>query len=400
MPASLTTPIVEFDHHSKAFADTYIETANAIREVAPVVWTNAHGGYWIVTRHEECAEAFRDSESFTTRYGASIPKLSFGSKHIPITMDPPEHGIYRRFLNPWFTKKAITTREPEIREAARALVTSLRERGEWDFVTDMADVLPGYFTLSVLGFPTERRVELLKAMERGMRNQGTSDEALRAQMLEDNEWLRSEIQKEIEDRRIAPRDDLMTHLVSGELETGEHLTDQQIHDVVMVLLLAGFHTTSGALQSFIMINQRDPQLRAYLRSNPDKIPAAIEETIRLYAGSTGQSRTVDVDIEFAGEKMSKGDMIFFSLASVGRDPRFFEDPEVVDLDRDHGKSQAFGWGVHRCLGMHLARIILKVEIETILEIIPDYEIDMENVRMSHSMGIAYLHDYIPARLPA
>lgn len=387
-----------FDHHSSVFAHHAIDTVTALREQAPVVWSPAYDGFWVVTRHEPVAEAFRDYELFSSRHGASIPALSFGSTHIPTSLDPPDHAIYRRLLTPWFSQSAISRREPAIRAQVRRLVTGLRERGHWDFVPDLADIMPGTVTLTILGIDPARQAEFLGAMARGMANQGTADEAVRAEMARDKQWLVDQIRAEAADRRTHPRADLMTELATHVLPGGETIADAQLVDIVMVLLLAGFHTTSGALASLLVHLAHHPDLRTRLMAQPERIPAAIEEIVRLYAPSTGMARLVTRDQEFGGVRMRAGDMAFLLIMAASRDPRQFENPDEMDLDRDNGRSVAFGWGVHRCLGLHLARALLRIQLDTVFELMPDYRIHLDEVRLSDTMGIGYLHESVPASL--
>lgn len=391
--------VTHFDHHSTEFARDSVGIANELRERSPVAWSKAHGGFWVVTRHSLVAEAFRDYESFSSRNGASIPALSFGSTHIPTSMDPPEHAIYRRILTHWFSRSAISKREPWIREMVRGTVERLAGQGEWDFVPDLADITPGTVTLTILGMDPERQGEFLAAMARGISSQGTTDQALLEEMERDKQWLVDQILSEAADRRLAPRDDLMSVLANERLPDGRTITDTQIIDIVMVLLLAGFHTTSGALSALLVDLERNPGTRALLMERPERIPGAIEEIVRLYAPATGMARQVTRDMEFGGVRMRKGDMAFMLISAAGRDPRQFADPDRMNVDRDNGKSVAFGWGVHRCLGLHLARTLLRAEMEAIFELMPDYEIDLERVRLSDSMGIGYVHESVPARLP-
>lgn len=391
--------VTHFDHHSPEFARNAIATVNDLREQAPVAWSEAYGGFWVVTRHDLVAEAFRDFESFSSKNGASIPALSFGSTHIPTSLDPPEHQIFRRLLTPWFSQSAISRREPWIREMVAGLVRELAERGSWDFVPDLADITPGTVTLTILGMDPARQGEFLAAMARGMANQGTTDVDLLAEMARDKEWLVGQILGEAAARRAEPRDDLMSVLANEELPGGGKITDAQLVDIVMVLLLAGFHTTSGALSALLVHLERDPALRQRLQAEPERIPDAIEEIVRLYAPATGMARQVTHDREFGGVRMRRGDMAFMLIMAASRDPRQFAEPDELDLDRKTGKSVAFGWGVHRCLGLHLARALLRIEVELIFELLPDYQIDLDRVRLSDTMGIGYLHESVPARLP-
>jgi cytochrome P450 len=308
--------------------------------------------------------------------------------------------MYRRFLTPWFSKEAISVRENEVRAMLRRLVQGLADKGEWDFVPDMADVVPGTVMCMILGLDPGRRAEFSAAMDRGMKNQGTSDATMQAQMAEDRVWLNEQLMTEIARRRESPAEDFLSYLVRAPLVGDRLLTDQEILDIVLVLFVAGFHTTSGALAAILVYLAEHPVDRARLMADPALIPAAIDEIVRVYAPATGMARTVTKGVEFGGVSMSTGDKVLLLIMSANRDSRKFPDADTVDFDRHERGSVAFGWGVHRCLGIHLARLLLKVEIETLFELMPDFEIDLDRVRLAEELGIGYVHESVPARRPA
>jgi len=385
--------ITNFSHHSAAFAADPIGMSDDLRTRSPLSWSTEHGGFWLVTSYPLITQVFQNYETFTSRHGAAIPDLSFGTTHIPVTLDPPEHHVFRRYLNPWFELESVRQREPEMRAILGRILTDLAARGEWDFVSDLAEVMPGTFVLSMLGMPVERRLTFLRAMERGMRNQGTKDPRLLEQMDEDNAWIQNELRAEIDDRRTNPTDDLLSYLVH-EPVGGRQLTDAQILDVVMVLLLAGFHTTSGALAAMLAHLEQHPEQRADLQANPAKIPAAIEEIVRVYAAATSMARTVSRDTELDGVRMAAGDKVLGLIFAADRDPGKFTDAATVDFDRKEKGSVAFGWGVHRCLGIHVARLILRLELEMLFEVIPDYRVDLERTELAGTLGIGYEHERV------
>lgn len=400
MPTSPEPVVTDFDHHSAAFAARPFEVLDDLRERAPVAWSTAHGGFWVVTDHEHVLEGLADYGTFSSASGPAIPANPFGARHIPVGLDPPEHRVYRRVLNDWYSKASITRREPAIRALVEKIVRGLAARGSWDFVADLANVSPGAVTLGILGWDPDRRLELLNVMSRGLRNQGSTDPAVVAQNAEGNRWIREQILAEASDRRASPREDLMSVLASEPIADGHVLTDEEICDTVVLLLLAGFHTTSGALTALLVQMEKNPELRKILERDRDRIPAAIEETVRIFSPATAHARKVTGDVEFGGAQMREGDWALFVNMAANHDPGAFPDPERIDLDRSRsGKSVAFGWGVHRCLGLHLARLILRLEIEAIFDYLPGYRIDLENTVLSDHMGIGYVYLSVPAELP-
>jgi cytochrome P450 len=255
-------------------------------------------------------------------------------------------------------------------------------------------------TLGILGWDPARRLELLQVMTAGLRNQSSKDPAIIEQNAEGNRWIRAQILAEAADRRDHPRDDLMTVLATEAIAGGKKLTDEEVCDTVVLLLLAGFHTTSGALTSLLVHLDSHPDVRQRLEQNRELIPNAIEEIVRIYSPATAHARMVTEDTEFGGVAMRKGDWTLFVNMSANHDPAAFGHPEEVDIDRERSKSVAFGWGVHRCLGLHLARLILRIEVEAVFDLLTGYIIDPEHTVRSGHMGIGYFYLSVPASLPA
>ena len=391
--------VTDFDHHSPEFAERPFEMLDELRERAPVAWSTAHDGFWVITDHELCVDGFADYSTFTSTAGPAIPVNPFGPRHIPVAFDPPEHGLYRRVLNEWYSKSEITRREPQIRALVYDVVRDLAERGSWDFVEDLGNVSPGAVTLGILGWDTGRRRDLLDLMSRTLRNQSSKDPEVLEQNAKNSQWIREQILAEANDRRANPSDDLMSVLANEPIVDGKQLTDEEIGDMVVLLLLAGFHTTSGALTSLLVHMEKNPDVRRRLEQDRDLIPNAIEEIVRIFAPATAHARKVTRDVEFGGVQMHEGDWTLFVNMAANHDPSAFENPEEIDLDRNRAKSVAFGWGVHRCLGLHLARLILRLEIEACFDLIPDYKIDLDRVVRSDHMGLGYFFLSVPAHLP-
>jgi cytochrome P450 len=399
MPPGPKTRITDFSHHDVSFARDPFNTINRLLEEEPVAWSTKHDGFWVVNRFDDVTAAFRDYKTFSSQKGAAIPVLNLGGEyHIPVAMDPPEHAKYRKVLNPWFTAEAIAQREPEIREFIRGVIKPLADKGEWDFVPDVANVVPGSIILGIIGFGAERRAEFLERMELAMSNQAATDPETLAQIQRDKQWIDDEILALMRARREKPENDLMSVLANDPLGTGEELSDKQMLGMGMLLVLAGFHTTSAAFAAMMVHLAKHPDQRDWLIEDFSRIPAAIEEIIRVYSPATAEARYITQDVELGGETLGAGDMVLLNIAAANKDPRKFENPLEVDFKRDNRRAISFGWGVHRCLGQHLAKAMLRIEIETVLEFMPNYIVDLDRVKVSDAMGIGFVHDAVPARL--
>ncbi len=398
MTTPTDAPVTDFDHHSQAYADRPFETLARLREHSPTAWSTAHGGFWVVTDHEHVLEGFADYKTFSSARGPAIPYHAFGRRHIPVAIDPPDHAAYRKVLNEWFSKAAITAREPEIKAMVEGLVRGLAEAGSWDFVADLANVSPGAVTLGLLGWDPAQRLELLGVMTFGLQNQAATDPAIIEQNAANNAWIREQIVGEANQRRAEPTDDLMTVLATEPIVGGKLMTDEEIADTVVLLLLAGFHTTSGALTTLLMHLELHPETKQLLEEDRGLIPDAIEEIIRVYTPAPPIARSVTTDTDFGGVRMREDDWVLFVNMSANHDPAVFPEPEKIDLGRNRAKSVAFGWGVHRCLGLHLARLILRIELEAVFDLLPGYRIDRDAAVRSKHMGQGYFFEALPARL--
>ncbi|RMB83739.1 cytochrome P450 [Streptomyces shenzhenensis] len=390
--------VVDFSHHSDAFAERPFQVLAELRELAPIAWSTAHDGFWVVTDHQAVIDGLADYERFTSRFGPAIPANPFGTRHIPVGLDPPLHTTYRRVLNSWFSKAEVVRREPELKTLVDEIVQDLAERGSWDFVADLADVVPGAVTLGILGWDRSRRLELLEVMARGLKNAASTDPDVVARNAEGNRWIREQILAEARDRRVNPRADLMTVLSTEPIADGVPMTDEEISDTVVFLLLAGFHTTSGALTALLVQMARQPDLRARLEQDRSLIPDAIEEVIRIFAPITALARRATEDTKLGGVAMKEGDWTLFVNVAANHDPAAFPEPETVDLGRNRAKSVAFGWGIHRCMGLHLARTILRLEVEAVFDLLPGHVIDLAGTRRARHLGIGYFYETVPAHL--
>ncbi|MFV8054666.1 cytochrome P450 [Mycobacterium sp. 48b] len=391
------TPITSFDHHSVEFARDPVNTLATLTETAAVHWSTAHDGFWVLTRYEDVATGYRDFETFSSASGVALPRMPFGRNHIPVTLDPPLHTMHRHMLNPWFSKASIEQWEPDVRRIIRGFVENMRAQDEFDFVKDLSERVPGTVILTLLGFEPERQLTFLEAMRRGMENQGTTDPDMLAEIRRDAEWMHQQILAEAENRRTEPSEDLMTVLATGTLEDGHRYTDDELIDTTMLLLLAGFHTTNaGAAAIFAHLGRHHDQ-RQQLIENPSLIPGAVDELIRIYPPATGFARTVTKPVDLHGEQMDEGDSVLMLIAAANNDPRKYADPRQVDFSRNNSRTLTFGWGVHRCLGFHLARLMLRIEVEEVLGTFPGYEIIEDRVKTSDAMGTGYTHERVPAR---
>jgi cytochrome P450 len=334
----------------------------------PTFWSPVYGGYWVVTDPRQIREVTSTPTLFSSR-NVGLGYAGFPAKLVPIQNDPPDHAKYRRLLAPYFSPRAADALEPAIRAKAIELVEGIRDKGECEFIDAVAAKLPQHiFVTHILHLPPED-VPMFLQWERDLMHHPVEDEIARQSGAEVIGYLR----KIVEDRSTNPIEgDFLSELFQAEVD-GERMSMEVLLGVVLLLFLAGLDTVTTALTwSFRFLAQNEGH-RKQLVDNPGLIPSAVEELLR-YHPLANEVRTVVEDIDFHGTKMAAGDRVLALPVLAGRGDDTLENPLEVDFTREPHPHLAFGLGVHRCLGSHLARKELSIVIEEFHRRIPDYEL--------------------------
>jgi cytochrome P450 len=323
-------------------------------------------------------DLYFDTEHFSNKDFAPFAGLigeTWGN--VPAETDPPMHGLYRAFVNPIFTPKAMAKLEVNIRRTAIEYIETFKAKGECEFMTDFAFEFPIKVFLELMGLPLDRTKEFLE-WEMGLlhnHDMGKIADATRAVV----GYLRGEIA----DRRKNPTDDLITYGVQAEID-GRPLTEDEVLGFAFNLFIGGLDTVSTHIGLQFRHLATHVEDQKTLRENPAMIPDAIEEMMRAYAAVT-TFRTCKKEIDFKGVKMMPGDKIAMSTTIVGRDPQEYERPNEVILDR-RPKHVTFAFGPHLCVGMHLARREMRIAMEEVLRLIPEFHVKPGHALLSH-MGM-------------
>jgi cytochrome P450 len=372
-------PCIDFDPHSLAYARDPVGTLREIRAKCPVAYSEAYGGFWLVTRYEDVRRVAHDTGTFSSRHdipndgksftGAFIPaqEARFG----PVEMDPPQLTQFRRLLNPLFSKRAAERYRPRIIEFVTGFLDERIESGEIDFVTDLTNPLPATVTLELLGLPVRDSPSYAIPYHNMVACPPGSPEYAAA--LDGVQRCMGEIVAAVADRRANPREDLITLLATAELD-GRPIDDELVIETISLLLAAGLDTTTGALTNALFHLAEHPDLRASLQEDTDRIPPFIEETLRYYSPTQGLARTATREVEMCGQRIGAGDRILNSWAGANHDDAEFPDPDSFVPDRSPNRHLAFGGGAHTCLGAPLARLQMAIAVEQVLRRMPDYTV--------------------------
>jgi cytochrome P450 len=323
---------------------------------------------YAVLSHEGVAQVLRDGETFTSTIYQKSMGLVMG--HTILEMDEPEHSRYRRLIQQAFTKKALTRWEAQlVRPIVNACIDRFADRGRADLVRELTFPFPVYVIAGMLGLPEadlpefhRRAVELISIAIDPMRG------------IQASQALERYLVPLIGARRDAPRDDLISVLATAELE-GTQLTDAEIVAFLRLLLPAGAETTYRSSSNLLygLLTNTD-QLDAVLRDR-SLLPQAIEEGLRWEPPLIGILRGVTRDTEVDGVPVAKGTTLSVNLGAANRDESRYEDADRFDIFRSPRQHLAFGFGAHRCLGMHLARMETTVALESIFDRLPGLRLD-------------------------
>jgi cytochrome P450 len=324
---------------------------------------------FMVYRHEEVQQMLRDNETFSS----AIIIDAFGDalgKHVMLGMDEPEHGRHRALVSKAFSQKALARWEHElVGQVANKLIDRFADRGHADLRSEFTFPYPTQIIASLLGLPREdyprfqrwsvALLSILFERERGL----AASKALREYFV-----------PILAARRQEPRDDLISGLAQAEID-GERLSDEEIFSFLRLLLPAGVETTYRSLGNllFALLSNTD-QLDA-VRADRSLIPQAIEEAIRWEPPLLTITRVATRDTELGGVPIPEGSAVMPVLGAANRQEDRYPDPDRFDIFRQPRAHIGFGHGVHVCLGMHLARLEMRVALNLLFDRLPNLRLD-------------------------
>jgi cytochrome P450 len=357
-----------------------------LRGRCPVHWTDQvtefpeEPGFWSVTTADDIHTVSRDWQTYSSeRRGITALGVAFPIELIRamfIGMDPPKHDRLKALFQAGFTPKRIAAHEDEIRAITVKVLEGVRGRDEIDLVNDVAQPVVSRVIGSFMGIPEEDDAtwamlmnKLLGAGDPDLAGGDDIDQVVQEGIQE----LFANCNKLIEERRENPTDDLTSVLVHAEVD-GQRLEQHEIVMGFFLLVAAGNDSTKATYSSGMQAIMEDPEQRQLLLDDPTLVPAAVEESLRMFPAFAHFARTATKDVELNGAQIKEGDKVVMWYVSSNRDETRYEDPDRFDLRRNP-EHQAFGaGGRHFCLGTALARLELRILIEETLKRYPDIEI--------------------------
>jgi cytochrome P450 len=328
--------------------------------------------FTVVTRREHIESALRAPGVFSS--GAEAVQLGNIRPLIPLQVDPPKHVKYRRILDPLFAPRAMAALDGEVAELFNQLVDKFAGQGSCDLHTELAVPMPCTVFLRLMGLPLEDLDKFLDMKDGIIRPPGDTMEEQEPVRKKTAQDIYEYFQTVVDERRAEPaRSDLLGRIMEAELD-GEKLTDHEILDVCFLFMIAGLDTVTDSLDCMFAYLAQFPDHRQQLVDHPEVIPSAIEELLRWESPVPAVARVATEETVVGGCPIHAGEQVMLLLASANTDDAAHPGIDSVDLERDPNPHLAFGGGVHRCLGSHLARLELRVALREFHKRIPDYSL--------------------------
>jgi cytochrome P450 len=326
---------------------------------------------FMVYRHDEITQVLRDHESFSSSIVISAFGEVFGQQ-VMLGMDEPEHNRYRSLVSRAFTERALARRQEElVARVANALIDRFAERGRAELVREFTFPYPTQIIAGLLGLPREDYPQFQRWSISLLGFTVNRERGIAA-----SNALKEYFAPILAARRDAPRDDLISTLAHAEID-GEQLSDEEIFSFLRLLLPAGVETTYRSTGNLLFGLLSNPEQLDAVRSDRSLVTQAIEEAVRWEAPLLIITRVATRDTELAGVPIPAGSAVMPMLGAANRDESRYPDPDRFDIFRAQKPSISWGHGVHVCLGMHLARLEMRVALELLLDRLPDLRFDPE-----------------------
>ena len=404
---SSATRVMEYDPFSREFQADPFTVYRWMRDEAPVFYSEKWN-WWALSRFEDVRAAATDPQTFLSYEGIDIDdtaKDQSGPGFLP-DIDNPRHDQVRRMIQPQLLPNRIAEREDAVRSVVRGLVDAWRHRGTVDLAQELAWPTPNEVFFDLLGLPAARAQgrEQLNRWVHELKDRKPDDSRLTPVAKAATAGIQAYFIDLLHERRARPRGDLVTHLVTAEIDGVPFAEEDfgvasEVLGLMMVLFLGGVESTAGLIGTLFKLLAENPDQRAILRQNPALIPDAVEEAIRLATPLQLVGRTTSREVTLHGVTIPAGGRVVLVYGAANRDERRFADPDRYDVTRGRFRHLGFGEGMHGCLGAPLARLEAKVALEEALPVLGDYTIAAPPVRYRTTPNM-YVWDHLHLAFPA
>jgi len=347
----------------------------------------------IATSHELVEQVLRNPEGFSSNFTSGVGDLKNRRPLIPLQIDPPDHRKYRKILDPLFAPQRMQTLETSIARLVNELIDAFVDADEIDFASQFSVPFPSQVFLTMLGLPLDELPRFVAMKDGIIRPDQVAGEPrghpkTDAHQQDTADAVYAYFEKLIAERGADRHDDLISTFLDAEVD-GERLTDDEILDICFLFLIAGLDTVSASLDCFFGYLGRNADARRYVVENPDRIGDVVEELLRWETPVMAVERVATSDTEVGGCPVTKGESVIAFVGAANVDGNELADADQVRFDRDVNRHLAFGGGIHRCLGSHLARLELRVAMREWHRRIPEYRVK-PGVDLEYTPGIRSL----------
>jgi len=361
-----------------------------MRDEAPLYY-NERYDFYALSRFDDVEKGLVDWKTYISGKGSVLEMIKADFEMPPGTIlfeDPPAHDVHRSLLSRVFTPKRMNAIEPSVREFCARSLDPLIGSGGFDFIRDLGAQMPMRTIGMLLGIPEEDQERIRDRLDEGLRlKEGVMPEHDQATVT----LATDDFAEYIDWRAKHPSDDLMTELLNAEYEDVDGkvrtLTREEILNYIGLLAGAGNETTTRLIGWTGKVLAENPDQRQELVDDPALIPNAIEELLRFEAPSPVQARYMTRDVEHYGQTLKEGSIMLLVNGAANRDERAFPDPDRFDVHRKMAHHLTFGYGIHFCLGSHLARLEGRVALDEVLKRFPRWEVDWDNAEQAHTSTV-------------
>jgi cytochrome P450 len=384
---------VDFDHGDPGISDDLRDWGHRLQAESPIAYSEAHGGFYLITRHEDIIAVTRDTESFSSARGITIPPLSNPVPSIPAESDEPMHRHYRAVLQAYLTPSAVRRYEDDIRALVTEAIDSFIEKGEADLVTDLAAQVPTMATASVFGFNRADAIRFDSGFRAVVEAAG-ADVDTHVRVVGD---FMTFLKDKVDERRTNPADDVISSIVTFDAD-GRKFTEEECLGLLWSTAGAATDTTRHAIGFALYDIHQNPEVREKLIADPDLIPGVVEESLRLDAPAFSIARSVVRDVTINGVDLKPGDRVLLVYGFANRDNEIYPNPDEFVLGRPNVMQHCtFGKGIHTCVGMHLAKLEVRIVLEQVLRRLPDYQLTDVPAGPRLAGGLMWGFETLPAK---
>lgn len=357
----------DFDSYDQTIAGEEIWKRYADLRECPVGHSEKYGGYYVVAGDAEVKEAGKNPQIFSSAEGIIFPPEPH-MRFVPIEYDRPEHTWWRTIMSPPVTLQSVKALEPAIEATANERIDTFIASGRADLVSDFVAHLPTGMIGDIFGFEDRSRTRIIELVHLFFETKG--DERIAEFVQQMNDF----VLEETEARRTNPREDYFSQLVNNSYE-GRYLTHEELLSLITSFIVAGFHSTVAGMTTLLYYVGRDPALRDRLIAEPNLINGAVEEAIRIVPPLQLFRRVTTQDTILGGVDIPAKSNVVLCYGAAARDDRSVENPEEFDPTRKLNRHVGWGWGIHRCLGIGLARAEMRIAVQAVLQRMPDFTVE-------------------------